>query len=271
MEIVYRDLKRYARHISLEQIGIQGVCSLKKTHVLIVGVGGLGSPAAYYLAAAGVGHIGISESDQIEESNLQRQILYTEQNINMPKSKVAKERLLAINSNIKIKSHPKITFDNIDSIIPKYDFIVEGTDDINTKFLINDACVFFRKPFSHGGILQFDAQTFTYKPNSPCLRCLFPSPPDEKDIPTCSEAGVIGSIAGILGSLQATEAIKYICNAGKLLTGRMWTLDALQMTSRIVKFKQRDDCLICGKNQLNTWQKIKNNLQKEQTTQECLT
>ena len=241
-------LERYSRHIILKEIGVKGQKRLMEGSALIIGAGGLGSPAALYLAAAGLGRIGIADADAVEISNLQRQIIHATPDIGVPKVESARGKMNAINPDVKVETYHSMADEkNVMELISNYDFIIDGTDNFGAKFLINDACVIAKKPFSHAGILRFQGQLVTYVPGEgPCYRCLFPTPPPPDAIPTCSQAGVIGAMAGVIGCLQALEAVKYIARAGKLLTGVLLTYDALTMEFRRVKIPARKDCAVCG-------------------------
>jgi molybdopterin/thiamine biosynthesis adenylyltransferase len=245
-----KEVERYARHIILEHVGIEGQLKLLNSKVLIIGAGGLGSPAALYLAAAGVGTIGIADADIVDLSNLQRQIIHSTNDIGIPKVKSAKNKMLALNPDITVNTYKKyLSASNILEIVSSYDFIIDGSDNFATKFLINDACVLANKPFSHGGILRFTGQTMTVVPNhSACYACIFDSPPPQQSVPTCSSAGVLGTIAGMLGTIQATEAIKYIVNYGELLTNKLLIFDAATMDFDKIKFDKNPECRVCGKN-----------------------
>lgn len=240
-------IERYSRHILLQDVGVEGQEKLLGGHVLIVGAGGLGSPVALYLAAAGVGHIGIIDADCVDLSNLQRQVIHTTADIGRPKVESAREKMLAINPDIEVTTyHEYLEADNALDIIRPYDFIVDGTDNFPVKFLINDACVMAGKPFSHGGILRFDGQTFTHLPGTACYRCMFKEPPPAGAVPTCSQAGVLGAVAGMLGTIQATEVLKYLTGVGELLTDRLLSFNAKSMTFRTTKVRRQSTCPICG-------------------------
>ncbi len=241
---------RYSRHILLKDVGIKGQSKLLKARVLIVGAGGLGSPAAFYLAAAGIGTIGLIDNDVVEISNLQRQIIHFTKDINEPKVDSAAEKMKALNPDVQVKTYKElIRADNVMDIIGEYDFVVDGTDNFPTKFLINDACVFGKIPFSHGAILRFDGQTMTVKPwESACYRCLFNEPPPPDAVPSCSEAGVLGAIAGMLGTIQTTEVLKFVTGSGDLLTNTLLTFNAKNMDFRKIKLKRQKNCPICGEN-----------------------
>ena len=251
MVLIDEQLERYSRHIILKEIGVKGQKKLLSAKVLIIGAGGLGAPAAMYLAAAGVGTIGIADCDNVELSNLQRQIIHTTADLGKTKVKSAAETIKALNPDVKVITYETyINSKNISEIISDYDFIIDGTDNFSTKFLINDACVLARKPFCHAGILRFEGQLMTYVPEQgPCYRCIFEAPPPKDAVPSCWEAGVIGAIAGIIGSMQALEAVKYITGQGELITGSMLVFDGLKMEWRKVKMqKKAGSCPVCGDN-----------------------
>ena len=249
MALTDEQLERYSRHITLKEIGVRGQKKLLAAKVLIIGAGGLGAPAAMYLASAGVGTIGIADCDNVELSNLQRQIIHTTDDIGTPKVQSAAETIKALNPDVTVEIYNEhVNSSNIADMIAKYDFIIDGTDNFPAKFLINDACVLGHKPFCHAGILRFEGQLMTYVPDvSPCYRCVFEAPPPKDAVPSCREAGVIGAMAGIIGSMQALEAVKYITGQGELLTGSMLIFDGLKMEWRKVKLPKRvPTCPICG-------------------------
>ncbi|UFS69168.1 molybdopterin-synthase adenylyltransferase MoeB [Geomonas sp. RF6] len=250
MKLTEDQITRYSRHILLKEVGGKGQRKLLNGKVLIIGAGGLGAPIALYLAAAGVGQIGIADADEVDLSNLQRQVIHFTPDVGKAKVLSAKEKMLAINPDLNVKTYQEwVSAANIREMIEEYDFVIDGTDNFAAKFLINDACVLAGKPYSHGGILQFDGQTMTVKPGeSACYRCIFPDPPPKEAIPTCSQAGVIGVLPGVLGTLQATEAIKFLLGAGDLLTGRLLTYSALRMRFREIPVKKSAKCPICGDN-----------------------
>jgi molybdopterin/thiamine biosynthesis adenylyltransferase len=250
MKLTEEQITRYSRHILLKEVGGKGQKKLLNGKVLIIGAGGLGSPIALYLAAAGVGTIGIADADQVDLSNLQRQVIHFSADVGKAKVLSAKEKMLAINPELNVIAHKTwVAADNIAELVAGYDFVIDGTDNFAAKFLINDACVLAGKPYSHGGILQFDGQTMTVVPGqSACYRCIFPEPPPQEAIPTCSQAGVIGVLPGVLGTLQATEAIKFLLGQGDLLTGRLLTYSALRMKFREIPVKKSARCPICGEN-----------------------
>jgi molybdopterin/thiamine biosynthesis adenylyltransferase len=234
----------------LKEVGGKGQQKLFDGKVMIIGAGGLGSPIALYLAAAGVGTIGIADADCVDLSNLQRQIAHHTKDVGTPKVLSAREKMVAMNPDVRVNTYETwVSASNIMDIIKDYDFVIDGTDNFAAKFLINDACVLAGKPYSHGGILQFDGQTITVKPGeSACYRCIFPTPPPKDAIPTCSRAGVIGVLPGVIGTIQATEAIKFILGKGDLLAGRLLTYSALRMRFREVPIKKNPRCPICGEN-----------------------
>lgn len=248
MKLTEEQINRYSRHILLKEVGGKGQKKLLSSRVLIIGAGGLGSPIALYLAAAGIGTIGIADADEVDLSNLQRQVIHFTADVGKAKVLSAKEKMLAINPDLNVITYEAwVTADNIAAMIAEYDFVIDGTDNFAAKFLINDACVLGGKPYSHGGILQFEGQTMTVTPGeSACYRCIFPEPPPKEAIPTCSQAGVIGVLPGVLGTLQATEAIKYLLGAGELLSGRLLTYNALRMRFREIPVKKNPKCPVCG-------------------------
>jgi adenylyltransferase/sulfurtransferase len=253
MEFTELQIERYSRHIILQNVGVEGQIKIMEGKVLIVGAGGLGSPAALYLAAAGVGTIGLIDGDVVDMTNLQRQVIHFTPDVKKAKVQSAKEKINLLNPDVNVKTYEELlTVDNIFDILKEYDFIIDGTDNFGTKFLVNDACVLAKKPYSHGGILRFEGQSMTYLPGHACYRCVFNSPPPPNAVPTCSQAGVLGSIAGMLGTIQATEALKFFIGQGKLLTDRLLVFNALDMEFRNVKFKHNSNCPICGDNPIIT-------------------
>jgi len=243
-------LERYSRHILLKDVGVEGQEKIMLSKVLIIGAGGLGAPAALYLAAAGVGTLGIVDGDTVDLSNLQRQIIHFTKDIKKPKVVSAQEKIAELNPDVKVHAIQEHVFaDTIRDIIRGYDFIIDGTDNFAAKFLINDACVLEKTPYSHGGILRFTGQTMTIIPGqSACYRCVFANPPPKNAVPTCSQAGVLGAIAGMLGTIQAAEALKFITNVGKPLTNKLLTFNAMDMEFRNVNLQKRRDCAVCGDN-----------------------
>ena len=248
MELTNEQKERYARHIILDEIGEEGQKKLLTSSVLIIGSGGLGSPAALYLAAAGVGTIGIADADEVSLSNLQRQIIHTTRDTGRAKVESAKEKLGRINPGVNVRTYRVfVTADNIYDIIRDYDFVLDCTDNFDAKFLINDACTALGKPFTHAGISAFKGQLMTYLPKKgACYRCVFKNPPPKSALPS-GITGVVGAVPGVIGSLQAMEAIKYLTGAGKLLTGQLLTYDALEQEFRKIRVPAAPDCPACGK------------------------
>ncbi len=242
------ELNRYSRHVVLPEVGIKGQEKIKKSKVLVVGAGGLGSPALMYLAAAGVGTIGLVDFDKVDESNLQRQIIHSSKNIGMNKTESAKISINNINPNVKVEAYSeKLTSKNALEIINRYDAIIDGSDNFPARYLINDACVLLKKPLVYGSIFRFEGHVsvFNYD-NGPCYRCLFPNPPPKNAVPTCAQAGVLGVLPGVIGTIQATEALKIILGVGEILAGRFLVYDALSMTFKELKLGKNKNCPICG-------------------------
>lgn len=240
--------ERYGRNILLPQVGEEGQRTLLNSKVLVIGAGGLGSPVLLYLAAAGLGTLGVIDGDTVDLSNLQRQIAHTSEAIGQPKVVSASERMHAINPEVKIELHnQRLTADGGAEIVRKYDFVVEATDNFEAKFLVNDLCVAENVPFSHGGILEFTGQTMTVVPgSSSCYRCVFTEQPPAAIAEKCSKAGVLGAVAGVIGSIQAAEAVKFLLGCGELLTDVLLTMDALGMRFRRVPILKRADCTCSG-------------------------
>ncbi len=243
-------IERYSRHIILKEVGYAGQLKILNSSVLIIGAGGLGAPIGLYLAAAGVGKIGIIDGDNVDITNLQRQVIHHTKDIGVAKVESAAEKMRAINPDIEIVTYKDLFMaDNAFDLMKGYDFVIDGTDNFPAKFLVNDACVLAKKPFSHGGILRFVGQTMTVIPGqSACYRCVFIQPPPVNAVPSCSQAGVLGVLAGVLGTLQATEALKFFLKQGDLLTDALLTYDALKMNFRKVAFKKNPKCPVCGEN-----------------------
>jgi len=244
-------IKRYARHIILPEVGGKGQEKLLNSKVLVIGAGGLGSPAILYLAAAGVGTIGIVDFDVVDFSNLQRQVIHNTERVGTPKVESAKKTVEMLNPDVKVITYnTRISKENIMDIIKDYDVVLDGTDNFPTRFLINDACYFAGKPLVSAAMLRFEGQVsvFDYrmKEKSPCYRCLFPEPPPPGLVPSCQEAGILGSIGGIMGCIQATEAIKLILGIGEPLVGKLLIMDALSMDFRKVKLRKDPNCPLCG-------------------------
>jgi len=249
MDFTEDQIHRYARHILLQEVGGVGQEALLNAKVLVVGAGGLGSPVILYLAAAGVGTIGVIDDDQVDLSNLQRQIAHTTDRIGTPKTTSARKAVAAINPDVKLIEHQtRLDANNITELMNDYDIIADGSDNFPTRFLINDACFFGKKTLVSAAVLRFDGQLSTYKPHSggPCYRCLYPEPPPEGQIPTCQEAGVLGAVAGVMGTLQATEVVKEILDIGEGMAGRLLIYDALAATMRHIKINPDPACPLCS-------------------------
>ena len=248
MEWSEEKLERYSRHLILKEVGFEGQEKILNGRVLIIGAGGLGAPAALYLAAAGVGTIGIADFDTVDLSNLQRQIIHFTGDVGKSKVESARDKMTAINPDISVVAHREYLYSsNIRPLLRDYDFIIDGTDNFASKFLINDACFFEGKPLSHGGILRFDGQTMTIDPGrTACYRCVFPAQPPAGAVPTCSQAGVLGAIAGMLGTIQAAEALKFLAGIGEPLYNRLLIFNARTMDFRKVTIKKNPDCPLCG-------------------------
>ncbi len=242
-------VERYSRHIIMPQVGSAGQRKLLSASVLIVGAGGLGSPIAVYLSLAGVGTIGIVDFDTVDVTNLQRQILHQNDDVGRPKVQSAVETLKAYNPDVNVVTHEEpITSANAMDIVPNYDVIINGADNFPARYLVNDAAYLSGKPLVDGSILLFDGQATTYLPGKGCYRCLFPEPPPPGEVPSCAEAGVLGVLPGMVGTIQATEAVKVIMGVGESLTGRLLLIDALDMEFRMVKLRRNPDCPLCGDN-----------------------
>lgn len=243
-------VKRYSRHMLIPEVGEQGQFKLLDSSVLLIGAGGLGSPAAFYLAAAGVGTIGIIDADVVEESNLQRQILHNTQRIGQYKAESARETIEALNPDVKVVTYiERLDESNVARIIADYDVIIDGTDNFPTRYLLNDAALMANKPVIHGSVFRFEGQLTIFKPyEGPCYRCLYPEPPPPELAPSCAEAGVLGVLPGVIGLLQATEAIKLLLNIGEPLVGRMMTYDALAGEFSELRLFRDPHCPACGEN-----------------------
>lgn len=241
---------RYSRQMILKEVGGRGQKKLMASKVLIVGAGGLGSPASLYLAAAGVGKLGIVDNDKVDLNNLQRQILHSTHDINKPKVRSARETILDLNPEVEVVAYEeRLCADNVFDIFKGWDFIVDGSDNFPTKFLVNDACVLKDIPFSHAGVLRFLGMTTTVLPHKgPCYRCITPKAPPPGTVPTCQEAGILGTVPGIMGTIQASEAIKFLLGSGDLLVGRILYFDNLSMRFDEFEVKRNPKCPSCGKN-----------------------
>jgi molybdopterin/thiamine biosynthesis adenylyltransferase/rhodanese-related sulfurtransferase len=244
----HQEIRRYSRHLLLPEVGLEGQQKLKAASVLVIGAGGLGSPVALYLAAAGVGRIGLVDFDVVEYSNLQRQIIHGTGDVGRPKLDSARDRILDVNPNVEVILHERaIDSSNALAIIGDYDVVVDGTDNFPTRYLTNDACVLLGKPNVYGSIFRFEGQASVFDAErGPCYRCLFPEPPPPGLVPSCAEGGVLGVLPGVIGTIQATEALKLILGEGEPLIGRLLLYDALGMTFDEVRLRKDPDCPVCG-------------------------
>lgn len=245
------EIQRYSRHILLQEVGGIGQAKLKAAKVLVIGAGGLGSPLMLYLAAAGVGTIGIVDDDVVELSNLQRQIAHTTDRIGVAKVTSAARAATAINPDLRMDAYAtRLRADNALDLISRYDLVCDGTDNFGTRFLVADACALVRRTLVSAAVLRFEGQLSTFKPHQggPCYRCLYPEPPPPGVVPTCSEAGVLGAVTGVMGTLQATEVLKEILGIGESMSGRLLVWDALDMRFRTIKLRPDPSCALCGAN-----------------------
>ena len=249
-ELTVDEVRRYSRHLIIPDVGMAGQKRLKNAKVLCVGAGGLGSPALLYLAAAGVGTLGIVEFDVVDESNLQRQIIHSQKDIGRPKAESARDRVLETNPYVNVQMHQeRLDSSNVMELFAQYDLIVDGTDNFATRYLVNDACVLLGKPYVWGSIYRFDGQASVFWAEyGPCYRCLYPEPPPPGMVPSCAEGGVLGVLCASIGSIQVTEAIKLLAGIGEPLLGRLMIYDALEMTYRQVKIRKDPNCAVCGDN-----------------------
>ncbi len=249
MDLSNDEIKRYSRHLILPEVGLAGQKKIKSTSVLCIGAGGLGSPIAMYLAAAGIGKMGLLDFDTVDFSNLQRQILHTTADVGRLKSESARETILALNPNVEVVVHnTRITAENALEIIAQYDIVVDGTDNFPTRYLTNDACVLLKKPNVYGSIFRFEGQASVFAPHlgGPCYRCLYPEPPPPGMVPSCAEGGVLGVLPGIIGCIQTTEILKMALGRGTSLVGRLLLFNALDMKFRELKLRRDPECSICG-------------------------
>src|SRR4051812_40281507 len=242
------ELQRYARHLSLPEVGMEGQAKLKEARVLLVGAGGLGSPVALYLAAAGVGTLGIVDFDRVDVTNLQRQVLHSTGDIGRPKTESARVRLHGVTPHVDVRTYDEaLTSENALDIIRRYDIVVDGTDNFQTRYLTNDACVILGKPNVYGSIFRFEGQASVFAtPDGPCYRCLFREPPPPGLVPSCAEGGVFGVLPGLVGMVQATETVKLILGIGEPLVGRLLLVDALRMSFRTIQLRKDPECPACG-------------------------
>jgi len=248
IEFTDEQIERYSRHIILPEVGGSGQQKMLKAKVLLLGAGGLGSPAAYYLAAAGIGNLGIVDFDQVDLSNLQRQIIHSTERIGMLKTESAKKTIQALNPDVNVTLYnEKMDSSNIMSLIKDYDYVVDGSDNFPTRYLVNDACVMKNKTLIHGSIYRFEGQVTVFKPgDGPCYRCLYPEPPPPGMVPNCQEGGVLGVLAGVIGNLQVVEVLKLILGIGKPLVGKLLIYDALNTEFRNLRLRRDANCPICG-------------------------
>ena len=253
-ELTADETRRYSRHLLLPPVGPEGQRKLKAARVLLVGGGGLGSPAALYLAAAGIGTIGLVEFDAVSESNLQRQVLYGTADVGRPKLDAARERIADLNPLVQLEAHAaRLSAQNALDIVRAYDVVLDGTDNFPTRYLVNDACVLTRRPYVYGSVFRFEGQASVFgAPDGPCYRCLFPEPPPPGAVPDCEEGGVLGVLPGLIGVIQATEVLKLVLGAGDALIGRLLLVDALRMQFRTLRLERDPECPACGTRTLQT-------------------
>lgn len=250
-ELTNEEIRRYSRHLILPEVGLAGQRKIRNTSVLCIGAGGLGSPIAMYLAAAGIGRLGIVDFDTVDYSNLQRQILHSDADVGTSKADSAKVAIQALNPNVQVDLHKtRITADNAFDLIRPYDIVVDGTDNFPTRYLTNDACVLLKKPNVYGSIFRFEGQASVFAPHlgGPCYRCLYPEPPPPGMVPSCAEGGVLGVLPGIIGCIQATEILKLALGKGSTLIGRLMLFNALDMKFRELKLRKDPKCPVCGPN-----------------------
>src|SRR4030095_2629671 len=251
MELSNEEIRRYSRHLILPEVGLAGQKRIKATSVLCIGAGALGSPIAMYLAAAGVGRLGLVDFDTVDYSNLQRQIIHGTEDVGRPKSESAQETIRSINPNVEVTRHNvRLSSENAMDIIRSYDIVVDGTDNFPTRYLTNDACVLLKKPNVYGSIFRFEGQASVFAPHlgEPCYRCLYPEPPPPGMVPSCAEGGVLGVLPGIVGTIQATEILKLALGKGSSLVGRLLLFNALDMKFRELKLRRDPQCPLCGNN-----------------------
>jgi len=242
-------LDRYSRHVIMDDVGPEGQRDLLDAAVLVIGAGGLGSPAIQYLAAAGVGRIGVADDDVVERSNLQRQVLHGDADVGRPKVKSAADFVEQLNPDVDVATHEtRVTSENVDALLDQYDLVVDGSDNFRTRYLVNDACTLAGVPFTHGAVFRFEGQitTFPADGGAPCYRCLFPEAPPAGTVPDCETTGVLGVLPGTVGCLQATEAVKLLLGKGDPLEGRLVVYDAMELSFETVAFEKNPDCPVCG-------------------------
>ena len=250
IEFTDKQIERYSRHIILPEVGGSGQQKMLEARVLLLGAGGLGSPAAYYLAAAGIGNLGIVDFDKVDLSNLQRQIIHSTERIGMLKTESAKKTIEALNPDINVTLYnERLDSSNIMSLIESYDYVVDGSDNFPTRYLVNDACVMKNKTLVHGSIYRFEGQVTVFKPfDGPCYRCLYPEPPPPGMVPNCQEGGVLGVLAGVIGNLQVVEVLKLVIGIGETLIGKLLIYDALNTEFRNLRLRRDADCPVCSEN-----------------------
>jgi molybdopterin/thiamine biosynthesis adenylyltransferase len=244
-----QQLQRYARHLVLPRFGEEGQRTLLNSRVLCVGVGGLGSPVALYLAGAGIGNIGIADDDLLDIANLHRQVIHFTSDVGKPKVQSAKKRLMALNPDVRIETFERrVTAENVSALVAQYDIVVDGCDNAEARYILNDACFFHKKPFIHGSIFRFEgrATTFTFEEGTPCYRCIYPSPPPPGFLPSGAQAGIASPVPGLIGMIQTAEVLKCLLGIGEILVGRLLLCDLLAMTFQEIKTKQDPDCSLCG-------------------------
>lgn len=254
MALTQEEVLRYSRHLIMPEVGVDGQEKLKNASILLIGCGGLGSPLSMYLAAAGIGHLGLVDFDMTDHTNLQRQVAFGTQDVGRPKVEATKDRIHSINPNVKVTTYrTKLSSDNVMEIFKPFDIIIDGTDNFPTRYLVNDACVFLHKPNVYGSIFRFEGQaTIFWADKGPCYRCLYPEPPPPGMVPSCAEGGVLGILPGTIGLIQATEAVKLILGSGEPLVGRLLLYNALDMKFREVKLQKDPECPVCGVNKTIT-------------------
>jgi adenylyltransferase/sulfurtransferase len=246
-------LDRYSRHVIMDDVGPAGQAALLDASVLVVGAGGLGSPVLQYLAAAGVGRLGIADADHVERSNLQRQVIHGDSDVGRPKVDSAAEFVTNLNPDVSVDRHElRVSAENVRSLVADYDVVVDASDNFPTRFLLNDACVLSETPLSHGAIYRFEGQATTITGGQPCYRCLFPEAPPEGAVPNCATAGVLGVLPGTVGAFQATEVVKLIIGEGETLDGRLLVYDAADMTTEEVPIRANPDCPVCGEESIKS-------------------
>ncbi len=250
IEFTDKQIERYSRHIILPEVGGSGQQKMLEARVLLLGAGGLGSPAAYYLAAAGIGNLGIVDFDKVDLSNLQRQIIHSTERIGMLKTESAKKTIEALNPDVNVTLYnERLDSSNIMSLIENYDYIVDGSDNFPTRYLVNDACVMKNKTLVHGSIYRFEGQVTVFKPfDGPCYRCLYPEPPPPGMVPNCQEGGVLGVLAGVIGNLQVVEVLKLVIGIGETLIGKLLIYDALNTEFRNLRLRRDANCPVCSEN-----------------------